>query len=98
MITSDTKPILVSATRRQTGVRHFAPGEGRYPTIPYCQGQARGVRPGEAARLAQLAAGFAEVVDPRLLMNCESCAHVIERYPAWRPNHFPLMEAHLRWI
>jgi hypothetical protein len=102
MINSKTKPILVvsaiRSTANQIAINHFASGDGRFGTIPYCRnGQMVNGRRRTLDELDTFARGYVLVSDGSL-MNCEKCAALVARYPTWRPNHFPLMLPDLRWI
>ena len=96
MITPETKPTLVASTTRPNPTVHFASGDGRFVTMPYCQTRP-GVRPGDLDAAKKVSDRFAASTSGRL-MNCHGCAEMIERHPSWRPNHFPLMDVDLRWV
>jgi len=97
MINAQTRPILVTYTGRTTGLAHFATGTGRSGTVPYCQGLTRATHHESPEQLAAHAARYA-IVPPGRLMDCPACAEIIVRHRTWRPNHFPLMLANIRWI
>lgn len=96
MIDSSTRPILVAYTGRTVRLIHFASGQGRAGTIPYCQYQTGG----PLKSLEQLAAHAARyaIVPAGPFMDCTACAEIIARHRTWRPNHFPLVLPNLRWV
>jgi hypothetical protein len=91
MIDANTKPLLVTSAARSAPTVHFASGDNG-STMPYCQiGQRRTPDQSAAVRARfGLTAGR--------LMNCEGCAEMVFKHPAWAANHHPLMDPSLRWI
>jgi hypothetical protein len=90
----NTQPIIVNYVLNRAEKRtHFASGGGQFATVPCCRNTGgRGLRPGQLREAAAIAARYAPA---RGLMDCQACAEVVARQPAWRPNHFPLMASGL---